>query len=108
MTSGFQPSAEQDPAGPDDERPPRRRDDLICSSAGRESLLYDRQADAIHVLNPTAFAVWELCDGEHTADQIADYLSTHFANATRADVGSEVRAALAVLEEKALIERNAS
>jgi hypothetical protein len=36
-----------------------------------QCLLYHADTDRIHYLNPTAALVFELCDGEHTASQIA-------------------------------------
>ncbi len=36
-----------------------------------QCLLYHADSDRIHYLNPTAALVFELCDGNHTAGQIA-------------------------------------
>jgi hypothetical protein len=83
---------------------PHRREDLMRYSADRETFLYDRQADVIHVLNPTALAVWELCDGAHSPAQIAGYLATHFAGVPEGEADGAVRALLTTLEQKTLIQ----
>ena len=77
-------------------------------SADRETFLYDRQADVVHVLNPTALAVWELCDGAHSPDQIAAHLAANFAGVPAGEAGGDVRAVLTTLEQKALIQWQAA
>jgi hypothetical protein len=66
-------------------------------------LLYDPVADAVHVLNRTAWAVWELCDGEHTSDDIAAHLRACFASTSDRDVGADVNLALRAFEREELI-----
>ena len=83
---------------------PYRRGELVRYAADRETFLYDRSADLIHVLNPTALAVWELCDGAHSPDQIAGNLTANFAGVPAGEADGAVRAALATLEQKALIQ----
>lgn len=43
---------------------PRRRDDVWLRSARDETSIYDPATKAVHILNDTALAIWELCDGE--------------------------------------------
>jgi hypothetical protein len=52
-------------------RLPRRRDDVLLHDETSGSLLTVPGRDAMHVLNPTARAVWELCDGQTTVDEVA-------------------------------------
>jgi hypothetical protein len=66
-------------------------------------LLYDPVADAVHVLNPTAWAIWELCDEEHTPDDMAAHLRVHFAGASDQDVDADVNLALRAFEREGLI-----
>jgi hypothetical protein len=74
---------------------PQRRDDVVSQPAGGETLLYDPVADAVHVLNATALAVWELCDGQHTAAQIETALRARFAGTGSRDVAGDVADTLA-------------
>jgi hypothetical protein len=82
---------------------PCRREDLVRYAADRETFLYDRHADVIHVLNPTALAVWELCDGAHSPEQIAAHLAASFADVPAGAADEAVRETLAILEQKNLI-----
>jgi PqqD family protein of HPr-rel-A system len=56
----------------------------------------------VHFLNPTAAAVFELCDGAHDADAIASALATAFGLAIPPK--SDVEACLASLRAEGLIE----
>lgn len=38
-----------------------KRGDIICQDAGTETLLYDAETEAIHVLNPMADGVVPCC-----------------------------------------------
>lgn len=87
------------------DRLPRRRADVVCQSAGEETLLYDPLTDAVHVLNPTALAVWELCDGQHTLDDIEAHLRARFGGTAGQDLAGDVEAALATFEKEGLISR---
>ena len=42
---------------------PARRTDVVLVDDGERSLLVAPGQDGTHVLNPTARAIWELCDG---------------------------------------------
>ena len=104
MTPDSREPLGQEPVPTGREPAPCQRGNLVRYSADRETFLYDRQADVVHVLNPTALAVWELCDGAHSPDQIAGYLSAHFTGVPAGEAGGDVRAALTTLEQKALIQ----
>jgi hypothetical protein len=41
---------------------------------GEELLLYVPECDAAHVLNPSAAAIWELCDGTRGVQEIGQEL----------------------------------
>ena len=43
---------------------PARRPDVWLREAGSESALCDPLSGAVHFLNPTALAIWNLCDGQ--------------------------------------------
>jgi hypothetical protein len=42
---------------------PVRRTDVVLVDDGERSMLVAPDQDGTHVLNPTARAIWELCDG---------------------------------------------
>ena len=49
---------------------PVRKPDITVKDIGGETLLYSAAEEAIHILNPTARLIWELCDGEHTVEDM--------------------------------------
>jgi hypothetical protein len=53
-------------------RLPRRRDDVRLFDKELRSFLVAPEQALAHELNPTARAVWELCDGETTVAELAD------------------------------------
>jgi hypothetical protein len=52
--------------------------DVISRRVGDEMVVVKNTAETAHVLNKTAAAIWELCDGEHSLDDIAGHLCDHF------------------------------
>lgn len=81
----------------------QKRADVICKSARSETLLYDPVTDSVHVLNPTALTVWELCDGQHTPAEMEATLRARFSGAAERDVAGDVKAVLALFETEGLI-----
>ncbi len=71
------PSRTEDP-DPVIERPARRTQDLECQEVGDELMVMDVRSDRVHVLNATMAAVWKLCDGGRSSEQIAQALSEVF------------------------------
>lgn len=43
--------------------PAARAVDLVVTDIGEELVVYDKRSHQIHHLNPTAAAIWRLCDG---------------------------------------------
>lgn len=83
---------------------PRRRTDVVFRGTCNEALLYDPRADAVHVLNPTALAVWDLCDGTHTEQGIEAELRRGFAVDAGRNVGEDVREVLERFARERLLE----
>jgi hypothetical protein len=81
---------------------PKRRVDIISKSAGDETLLYDPATDSIHVLNPTALLVWQLCDGRHSPSEMEAVLRDRFAGTAERDIAADVAATLALFETEGL------
>lgn len=82
---------------------PVRKAGVMHQRAGQNVLLYDPAADKVHVLNPTAAAIWEHCDGCCTAEQIAARLAATFAHASDHDLIADVQAALMIFRGEGLL-----
>ena len=82
---------------------PLRNPDITLQDIGNEVVLYSATADAVHVLNPTAKLIWELCDGQHTLVDIEQALQTHFAIPADRDVMADIRQTLATFNQKGLL-----
>lgn len=54
---------------------PRARVDCLSREFGDEVLVYDRQRNVGHCLNPMAAAAWKLCDGKSSPSEVAAILS---------------------------------
>lgn len=55
---------------PVSEARPLRRPGMWLRQAEDEIAVYDREGGRIHLMNDTALAIWDLCDGETTADEM--------------------------------------
>lgn len=73
---------------------PRRTDTVAVSHLSGGAIVRARSGDL--VLNPTALALWELCDGETDVDEMISAVCTLFA-LDRARASADVRQALAEL-----------
>ena len=51
---------------------PTRRPDVWLRRAGAENVAYDPSRRAVHVMNATAVAIWDLCDGETAPQEMID------------------------------------
>lgn len=82
---------------------PRRRTDVVLREEANQTLVCTREGGTTYVLNPTARAVWELCDGSTTVAELADALCEVFA-VPRSRVVADVAAILERLSEVGLVE----
>ena len=71
-----------------------------------ETMLYDQETEAIHILNPTAGLVWDLCNGEHTAEDMVAAVKAEFAGTEGRDILNEVQKTLDTFAEKGLLQQN--
>ena len=62
----------------DDFMPKRRSHDIDTQELDDEIMVIDTVQDRAHFLNSSMAAVWKLCDGSHTRDQIARGLAEQF------------------------------
>lgn len=66
---------------------PKRIDDVpLRSLPDGESLVLTPLGERAIVLNPVATAVWHLCDGARTLEQLAQFVAEHFGNVSAAQV----------------------
>ena len=68
---------------------PRPRSDLNTRVIDDEVVILDRANGNIHRLNATASAIWNLCDGRNTAEEISRQVAAAF-QVTPADVLPDV------------------
>jgi PqqD family protein of HPr-rel-A system len=51
---------------------PARRPDVWLRQADTENVVFDPSTGAVHILNATALAIWELCDGETLTEEMVE------------------------------------
>lgn len=51
---------------------PVRKPGVWLRRSDTENVVFDPETDTVHLLNATAMAIWVLCDGETTADEMID------------------------------------
>ena len=54
---------------------PRPRSEILEYEVDEDLTLYDPTSDAAHILNPTAAAIWWLCDGQRSKSDISTRLA---------------------------------
>ena len=84
-------------------RVPRRLADLWLRKEGAENAVIDPASGNLHILNETAVALWELCDGRTLPREMVDAICQLF-DAPRAQVEIDVERTLADFERRRLIE----
>jgi len=53
-------------------RRPVRKQEVWLRQAEGENVVYDPDSGAVHILNATAVAIWELCDGQTDPREMVD------------------------------------
>ncbi len=56
----------------------RRRQSLVWRRMGGETVLFNPDCIEAYLLNRTATAIWELCDGAHSLEDMADAIADRF------------------------------
>ena len=87
----------------DREARPCRRSDVREHDLWEESLLYAPDTEMAFALNPAAKAVWELCDGTRTVDEIGHRLGTSLGRSGD-NLVTEVRKAVAQFARHGLLQ----
>jgi hypothetical protein len=49
---------------------PKAKESVTLQDLGDEVILYDSEKENVHILNNTAYIIWNLCDGQHTIEDI--------------------------------------
>lgn len=52
-----------------------RKGDLIGPSEDGAWSVYNKETDTLHLLNDSARAIWELCDGQTSSEEMAQAVS---------------------------------
>jgi hypothetical protein len=58
---------------------PCRRPDIETESLDDQVVLIDPTSGEYHLLNRTGFAIWQLCDGTHSVDDLVEIIAEHYA-----------------------------
>lgn len=84
------------------ERLPRKRPDVELHGDGVNACLVEPSAGVTHLVNPTARAIWELCDGTTTVDELVSAICQLF-DVSRATAAADVRQVIEELETAGLV-----
>lgn len=82
---------------------PQRRADVLSEGDDAELMLYHPGLDELHVLNPTARLVWELCDGDHSPEEMVQQLRSTFQVSPDADLINDIERVLGDFRTKNLL-----
>ena len=81
---------------------PARIGQVWTRPEGDETAIFEPSSQRLIRLNPTARAIWELCDGETEVDEVVDAL-VELTGRLRAEVTAEVEGTLERLRNLGLI-----
>ena len=81
---------------------PRKVGEVWVRREGDRTAIYDPKTGLLYVLNASALALWELCDGGTTAPEMAEALSELTGLATETTL-EEVIATLETLWDRGLV-----
>lgn len=82
---------------------PIRREEVMERQIRNEHMLYDAVRKVVHVLNETAYFIWERCDGQHTIEDIVREASSASGKAEDF-IRADVEQCMAVFREKGLLQ----
>jgi hypothetical protein len=85
------------------ERPSRRKDVWLRQAAG-ENVVLDPATGAVHILNDTALAIWQLCDGETQISEMVEAICG-LSRLPRDVVEEDVAGILAEFDHAGIIDR---
>lgn len=76
---------------------------LIPKEVGPDLMLYDPEADAVHILNSTARLIFSLCREGKTVDEIEKELQNHFAVEGNGSLTDDIRQCMEDFRNKGLV-----
>ena len=82
---------------------PRRSAEIMEQIVGDEILLLGNNGQTVHVLNATAYAIWQLCDGQHNQSGIEAGVRDQFELPAEHDLAQDVTQTLVLFSEKGLV-----
>jgi hypothetical protein len=82
---------------------PQQRPNIMANDLGEQMALYSVEGKAVHVLNPTAHLIWDLCDGEHSLEDIEAAIRSSFSVPEDRDVQADIRRTIKELSDKGLL-----
>ena len=77
---------------------PARKQGVWLKQSEHENLVFDPEHETVHLMNATAMAIWVLCDGETTPDEMIDAIC-QLSGLPREVVLEDVRRILLQFEE---------
>ena len=86
---------------------PLVKEDVLIEDLGEQTVLYNAEGKAIHVLNRTARLIRDLCDGEHSLQDMERALRASFAVPEGHDVCADIQRTLEELFSKELLQEAA-
>ncbi len=86
------------------ETKPVSKPDFVIKDIGGETMLYSATDEMVHILNPTAHLIWELCDGEHTLADIEKVIRAKFSVPQAHNVEQDIRHTLDSFAQKGLLQ----
>jgi hypothetical protein len=81
---------------------PLRRPDVWLRRAGEENAAFDPDNGSVHIMNETALAIWELCDGKTQPEEMVEAI-VELCGLHPDIVTEDVSRILAVFDEANLI-----
>jgi len=85
-------------------KPKKKQKGVIIQDIGNEVVLRNVDEKTIHVLNTTARIIWELCDGEHTIEDMERQLRETFSIPDNTNIRNDIVNTLNALSEKGMFE----
>lgn len=82
---------------------PKAKENLTIQDLGDETLIYDPESEKVHVLNATAQAIWNLCDGSHTIEDIQKSLANTYPQVSQNDLLTDINTIVDDFKDKKII-----
>jgi hypothetical protein len=86
----------------DRETRPLARTDIAVQEIGDEVMLYDSGNEKIHVLNHSAYAIWQMCNGKNSLVDMCEQLAVQYEDSSL-NLFDDVQATLDGFMQKGLL-----